>query len=81
MTALQSRASRSEWFSRIEDWQKSGLTQVDYCRQHQFSLSSFYHWIGNIAKRNRIRHWKAHRIQKSLFLCRSHFHQDMGRSS
>ena len=46
MTAIVSRVSRSEWFRRVEEWEKSGQTKVAYCRQHQYSLTNFYHWSG-----------------------------------
>jgi len=33
------------WFDRIESWQKSGLTQADFCRQHHLKPASFYNWL------------------------------------
>ncbi len=37
---LQSRQKE-----RIESWQASGLTQVDYCRQHQLNAKTFSNWL------------------------------------
>ena len=34
--------SQEQWQSIIEDQQSSGLTIIDYCRQHKLSLTSFY---------------------------------------
>lgn len=35
---------RAKWFIRIEGWQKSGLSQAEYCRRHDLKLSNFYNW-------------------------------------
>jgi len=34
--------NQEQWQSIIEDQQSSGLTIIDYCRQHKLSLTSFY---------------------------------------
>ncbi|WP_231665226.1 MULTISPECIES: transposase [unclassified Pseudoalteromonas] len=34
--------SQEQWQSIIKDQQSSGLTIIDYCRQHKLSLTSFY---------------------------------------
>ena len=34
--------SQEQWQSIIEAQQSSGLTIIDYCRQHKLSLTSFY---------------------------------------
>jgi len=39
------RENRKIWFHRIEQWQRSGLTQADYCRQQHLNPSSFYNWL------------------------------------
>jgi hypothetical protein len=31
----------SKWNSHIEDWQHSGLKQVEYCRQHHLNRRTF----------------------------------------
>lgn len=38
------REKRAIWFSRIENWRKSGLSQAEYCRQHDVKPSNFYNW-------------------------------------
>jgi len=34
--------SQEQWQTIIEDQQSSGLTIIDYCQQHQLTISSFY---------------------------------------
>lgn len=34
-------ALSDHWLSHITAWQRSGLSQVAYCRQHQLPLSTF----------------------------------------
>ena len=34
-------ASASYWQELIDKWQHSGLTQSEFCRQHQLSTSTF----------------------------------------
>jgi len=46
MTNHDSREqSRAIWYSRIEDWRKSNLSQAEYCRQQGLNSSSFYNWL------------------------------------
>jgi len=37
-------ANQQRWQSIIEDWQQSGLTQSQYCRQHRINVNRFYSW-------------------------------------
>ncbi len=32
------------WLDHVEAWQKSGITQTDYCRSHKLNLKSFSNW-------------------------------------
>lgn len=32
------------WLDHIEAWQKSGITQTEYCRSHQLNIKSFSNW-------------------------------------
>ena len=32
------------WQQHFTDWQQSGLSQSDYCKQHELTLSSFGYW-------------------------------------
>lgn len=34
-------AITSKWRQHIEAWQSSGMTQADYCRQHQLNARTF----------------------------------------
>lgn len=34
--------SPEQWQTIIHEQQSSGLTIIDYCRQHQLSMTSFY---------------------------------------
>ena len=47
--------SREKWQSVLEDWQLSGLSASDYCRQKKIPLSSFSTWkvklTGDVGKR------------------------------
>ena len=36
--------SRDQWQQIIDDQAASGLKIVEYCRQHEYSPSSFYQW-------------------------------------
>lgn len=41
----------SNWQQHIDEWQRSGLSQQDYCRSHGISLASFGYWRRKL-KRN-----------------------------
>jgi hypothetical protein len=41
---ISRRGTREKWFNRIEDWRNSGLSQAEYCRQHDLKSSNFYNW-------------------------------------
>jgi hypothetical protein len=41
---ISRRETREIWFNRIEYWRKSGLSQAEYCRQHNLKPSNFYNW-------------------------------------
>lgn len=32
------------WQQHIESWKKNGLSQRDYCKQHELTFSSFGYW-------------------------------------
>ena len=42
-------ASKTNWQALIDKWQHSGLTQSEFCRQHQLSTSTF---SGRLSKQN-----------------------------
>ena len=35
---------RNAMFSLIENWQQSGLSQKNFCEQHQIAAHQFYYW-------------------------------------
>lgn len=38
------------WSERIVAWQKSGLSQVAYCQQHQLTYGTFIYWRSYLKK-------------------------------
>ena len=40
------------WSDRIAAWKKSGLSQKQYCDQHQFTYSTFIYWRGRLKRMN-----------------------------
>jgi hypothetical protein len=42
--AQLSEQSRTYWKQHIENWRSSGLTQADYCRQHELKDYKFTYW-------------------------------------
>lgn len=40
----QSRIKKRKWQAHLHAWKKSGLSQVEYCRQHDLSSSKFCYW-------------------------------------
>ena len=43
--------NQQRWQSIIEDWQQSGLSQSQYCRQHRIKVSRFYSWKNQLKKK------------------------------
>ena len=39
-----SEQSRTYWKQHIENWRSSGLTQAEYCRQHEIKDYRFTYW-------------------------------------
>ena len=46
----KTRRTASEWAQIISDYQTSGLTQRDYCEQHDVPYSSFTNWFAKLKK-------------------------------
>jgi len=38
------RRSQEEWHVLISQWQQSGLSATNFCKQHHLSSASFYKW-------------------------------------
>jgi hypothetical protein len=43
-TPSQSERVREIWEKRIRDWDKSGLSQAEYCRRNGIRIKSFAYW-------------------------------------
>jgi len=52
MVQLQKSAEykRKIWSERIASWKQSGLSQREYCKQHQLVLGTFCYWRGRLKK-------------------------------
>jgi hypothetical protein len=37
------------WWKHLQQWRQSGLSQAQYCRQHQLSLGTFGWWKGRLS--------------------------------
>ncbi len=42
--------TQSCWQQHITDWQVSGLSQTDYCKQHQLVYGTFIYWRHRLKK-------------------------------
>jgi len=42
---LKNKASREWWAVHVEAWQRSGLSQRRYCRQHRLTVKTFARWL------------------------------------
>jgi len=47
----RNREKQESWTSHIEAWRTSGLSQVDYCRQHELSRHRFTYWKCKLDKK------------------------------
>ena len=45
-----SRQKREYWKRHIDSWQESGLSQSQYCRQHDLKDHLFFYWKRRIVK-------------------------------
>jgi transposase-like protein len=46
---FQNKARRERWSIHIEAWQRSGVSQAEYCRQHRFDEKTFTRWLKHLA--------------------------------
>jgi len=44
------QSKRTSWSHHINAWQKSGLTQVQYCLKHQLNKHTFTYWKSKLTK-------------------------------
>ncbi len=49
MTAEQ---KQTFWQQHISEWEKSGLTQTAYCKQHNIKLANFGYWRTRLNRSN-----------------------------
>ena len=45
------KKNREEWQKRINEWEASGLTQVEYCNQNELKTSAFLYWRKKFTKK------------------------------
>jgi len=48
----RNRERQESWRSHIEAWRTSGLSQVNYCRQHELSRHRFTYWKCKLDKKS-----------------------------
>ena len=46
------RKKQETWTSHVEAWKESGLSQIDYCRQHDLSRHRFTYWKCKLDKKH-----------------------------
>lgn len=42
--------ARERWSARIQEWQASGLSQADFCRQSNLNMVTFASWKRRVLK-------------------------------
>ncbi|MCP4297240.1 MAG: hypothetical protein GY786_16690 [Proteobacteria bacterium] len=52
---VRSRAKRKFWALHIKKCEKSGLSQIGYCKQHNLNKHTFGYWKTKINLENRIK--------------------------
>ena len=45
-SAEKNRVRKEFWRAHIESWKKSGLSQIDYCKENNLSRHRFTYWKG-----------------------------------
>ena len=45
----------THWRRVMQAWESSDLSQKEFCRRRDHSLTSFHHWRGELPRRDRIR--------------------------
>ena len=54
-TTKKKTSRRPFWQEHLRAWSESGLTQADYCRQHQLSRAAFGWWKRQLRGKPRVR--------------------------
>ncbi len=50
----EQQAKQIFWKRHINEWRKSGISQVQYCRQNKLSTQSFTYWKMRLSQRSSI---------------------------
>ena len=50
----KNREKQGVWSSHVEAWKNSGLSQIDYCRQHNLSRNQFTYWKCKLDKKHEL---------------------------
>lgn len=50
--SVDSQERRRFWEQHVENWQRSGLSQTGYCRNHGLSQKSFIYWKKKLLSAN-----------------------------
>ena len=40
-----------QWKNKFQEWNKSGLTRIQFCREHQIPVSTFDYWRQRLRKK------------------------------
>lgn len=48
MKSSKFKLKQDYWSHHVSAWQKSGLSQTEYCRQSGLKLSTFSTWVGKL---------------------------------
>lgn len=54
-TTKKKTSRRPFWQEHLQAWSESGLTQADYCRQHQLSAAAFGWWKRRLEGKPKVR--------------------------
>lgn len=49
---MTTEQKRTHWQSHIDNWQQSGVSQTEYCKQHGLKLANFGYWRTRLKKPN-----------------------------
>ncbi|WP_299197178.1 hypothetical protein [uncultured Amphritea sp.] len=50
---MTTEQKRTFWQKHIDGWQQSGLSQPEYCKQHDLKLANFGYWRTRLSKPKR----------------------------
>ena len=59
-------AKRDHWQQQIDNWQRSGLSQKQYCLSHSLALSTFCYWKKRLNRQDPVRPKFCMRLFKPL---------------